>query len=120
MLPEEVKERLNLLLQTEQIQCDTDHRVRENLVRLVKEKTIDPYKESMGPFSSHLAIAVERIRKGAALTESNDQVDEVVKEHPDLYRKAGELLGRCLGATEAVATQAETGFVTLYLALLQQ
>lgn len=119
MLPEEVQERLDLLLQSGQIQSDTDHRIRKNLVRLIEEKTIDPKKESMGPFSSHLAIAVERIRKGEALTNGNDQVDEVVRERPDLYRKADELLGGCLEVSEPAATPAETGFITLYLALLQ-
>lgn len=43
----------------------------------------DPTSESIGPFTNHLAIAVERISKGEPITDINEQVNEVVRDHPD-------------------------------------
>ncbi|OYD06810.1 PRD domain-containing protein [Paludifilum halophilum] len=120
MLPEEVKKRLDLLLDSRQIQPDIYDKVRKNLNRLIREGSIHPDSDSIGPFTSHLAIAVERIKNGKAITETNKQVEELVTDNPDLYRQSDRLLQRCLGQTEHSATKAEIGFITLYMTLVRK
>lgn len=120
MLPEEVKERLDLLVDSKQIEADTRQRVWETLTQLEQQGDLDPENESIGPFTNHLAIAAERISKGEAITESNNQVDEVLQENPELNHKAEAILSRCVGNSETKIPSAETGYVVLYLALLRK
>lgn len=120
MLPAEVKERLDLLVNSKQIEPDTRKKVWESLSRLERKGHLDPTSESIGPFTNHLAIAVERISKGEPITDINEQVNEVVRDHPGLNREAEKLLRQCIQDSDAEITSAETGFVALYLALLRR
>ncbi|QKG85482.1 PRD domain-containing protein [Kroppenstedtia pulmonis] len=120
MLPEEVKERLDLLVDSKQIEVDTRQRVWETLTQLEQQGHLDPESDSIGPFTNHLAIAATRITRGEAITESNNQVDEVLRENPELIQKAEAILEQCVGNSETKIPSAETGFIVLYLALLRK
>ncbi len=120
MLPEEVKERLDLLVNSKQIKPDIRKKVWESLCQLERQGYLDPTNESIGPFTNHLAIAAERISKGEPITKINEQVNEVVRDHPELNREAEKILRQCIQDSEAEVPTAETGFVALYLALLRK
>ena len=120
MLPEEVKERLDLLVNSKQIEPDTHQKVWESLSRLERQGDLDPASESIRLFTNHLAVAAERISKGEPIIEGNEQVREVVRDHPELQREAEKLLRRCIRDSGAEIPSAETGFVTLCLSLLRK
>lgn len=120
MLPEEVKERLDLLVDSKQIAANTRQRVWEALTQLEQQGHLDPENDSIGPFTNHLAIAAERISGGKGITESNNQVDEILRENPELKPKAEAILHQCVGNSVTEIPSAETGYVVLYLALLHK
>lgn len=121
MLPNEVNERLELLLSSGQIQKKTFQVVKEQLLDLIQTKQVTASSENLGPFASHLAIAIERIEKSEGLEQTNDEVEQVMKKHPNLFQFAKKILHQCVDpSAESYVTRPEVGFIALYLLLLQE
>lgn len=119
MLPDGVVERLQLLRDSEQIAEKTYVRVKEEIEKLIETGQINPQNESIGAMTSHLAIAAERMNRGEPVTEMTEQVEEVIRENPSLFKLAEQVIERCLWKEGAHQTKAEAGFMTLYFATLQ-
>ncbi|WP_085505748.1 PRD domain-containing protein [Thalassobacillus devorans] len=120
MLSEEMVFRLQLLLDSNQISEKSFAVVKEKLENLLKAHTLDADHPSSGPFTNHLAIAVERVNRQEALKDVSKETEELINQNPDLYEKANQILKDCIWQSGAEITRAETGFITLYLAMFQQ
>lgn len=118
-LHQEIQERLELLLSSNQISelewRDTLHTIEniENYIGTLQNKDV------MGLFATHLAIALARIRRGEGIIDQAPEIQEVVQQHPDLNEKALLLLKNLLGEDMHIPA-GEIGFITLYFNLLQQ
>lgn len=121
MLPNEVRERLEILLSSEQIQEKTFQKVKALITDLIRKNQVDVSSEHLGPFSSHLAIAIERIEASQGLEQMNEEVKAVVQKHPDLFHFAEKLVYQCVEhPSKKNITRAEVGFITLYLLLFRE
>ncbi|WP_085522096.1 PRD domain-containing protein [Tuberibacillus sp. Marseille-P3662] len=120
MLSEEMEERLDLLLSSEQITSETYKIVKEQLKTLIEMDQLDVNHETAGSFTNHLAIAVERINQGHPLDGVSEQTEELIEANPQIYRFSQNMLKSCLWNYNAYPTRAEEGYITLYLAMFNQ
>jgi hypothetical protein len=79
-------------------------------------------EESAGTLASHLLLALQRARDGAALTEfpADETVRAELAGHPDAVERARTLAARARSVLGAVLPEQEVRFLALHLALLGQ
>ncbi len=114
IMNEALNERLEILETSHQITPP----IREHVKRFVEwfENTyqIPLGEENAGAFVTHFAVACARLQRGEPVTEIPESIAEIVSRHPEVYQQA-------LGMFEGIAdnaTEAEIGFLTMYLCLL--
>jgi hypothetical protein len=111
-----LKERIDLLHQTNQIDDYVYGQLPVLLKRVEDYLQITLSEENAGPFVSHLAIALQRILQKTPVLEVSDELKALTEKYPDYYQFAADILA--LPGTESVTCNAEASFVTLYLCLL--
>ncbi|WP_433479204.1 hypothetical protein ACQPZP_20530 [Spirillospora sp. CA-142024] len=114
-------ERLDIFERTGQAAPDICRFVRDELSALDTAGGAVT-EDSAGTLVSHLLLALQRARDGAALTEfpADETVRAELAGHPDAVERARALAARARSALGAGLPEQEVRFLALHLALFGQ
>ncbi|PLT29882.1 PRD domain-containing protein [Peribacillus deserti] len=110
-----LKERVDLLHDTNQMSDQIYQQLPGIFDRVEKFLGVKLLEENAGSFASHISVALQRISEGKPVSEISGELQTVVKENPDFYEFAKELLSEKASETNI---DAEAAFITLYFCLL--
>ncbi|SFV06203.1 PRD domain-containing protein [Alicyclobacillus macrosporangiidus] len=113
-MDETLQERLEILEASHQISPE----IRAHVTRFVEgfERThaVVLGEANAGAFVTHFAIACARLQQGKPVEECPESIAELARRYPELREQASRMFD---GIAEN-ATEAEVGFLTMYLCLL--
>ncbi|PLR80602.1 PRD domain-containing protein [Bacillus canaveralius] len=110
-----LKERIDLLHDTNQINDDIFHELPGIFEKVEKFLDVKLTEENAGSFASHISVALQRISEKKAVTEIAAELETVIEKNPDFYEFAKKLLSESSGDVDI---NAEAAFITLYFCLL--
>jgi transcriptional regulatory protein LevR len=110
-----LKERIDLLHETNQISDDLYSRLPGIFEKVEVFLNVKLTEENAGQFASHISVALQRISNNEPVTEISGELDTVIQENPKFYQFAKEILS---STNTEVNIDAEAAFLTLYFGLL--
>ncbi|KIL50043.1 PRD domain-containing protein [Jeotgalibacillus soli] len=108
-----LKERVDLLHDTNQINDEIYHRLPGIFDEVEKYLDVILTEENAGSFASHVSVALQRISENNPVTEISDELKSVIEANPKYYQFAKEVL-----SAGSLNVDAEAAFITLYFCLL--
>ncbi|TMQ96268.1 PRD domain-containing protein [Actinomadura soli] len=117
----QLNERLEIFERTGQVAPEVCRFVRAEL-EVLDATGSEITEESVGTLTSHLLLALQRARDGAALTEfaADDTIRAELVRHPLALERAAALAERAKSALDVGLPGQEVRFLALHLALLRQ
>jgi transcriptional antiterminator len=109
-------ERVDLLLDSEQIEREVYDLIPSILKKVEDELQVQLTDENAGPFITHLAIALQRIKKNEVIEESSSEIKLLTEKYQNLFELAKEILSDI--TPKLVDINAEASYITLYFCLL--
>ncbi|WAH36163.1 PRD domain-containing protein [Alicyclobacillus dauci] len=113
-MDETLLERLEILVASGQIGDGVRQHVLETAGRFAQDNGVQLTENNAGSFVTHFAMACARIRRGEPVMDIPASVQDVADRHPDLVGVAKKMFPADLTAV----TDAEVGFITMYLCVL--
>ncbi|MFD0050986.1 PRD domain-containing protein [Actinomycetes bacterium NPDC127524] len=111
-----LKERIDLLHDTNQISDEIYDRLPAILETVENFLEVKLSEENAGSFTSHISIALQRISVNNPLTDISGELQTVIDENPNFYLFAKELLSANNQNGEDI--DAEAAYLTLYFGVL--
>ncbi|WP_409291859.1 PRD domain-containing protein [Peribacillus sp. SCS-37] len=111
-----LKERLDLLHDTNQISDKIYDRLPVLLDQVEAYLDVKLAEENAGSFASHLSVALQRISENNPVSEISEELETVIAKNPEYYQNAKEFLQA--NNPKGANIDAEAAFITLYFGLL--
>ncbi|MDN3019424.1 PRD domain-containing protein [Paenibacillus sp. BSR1-1] len=108
-----LKERIDLLHDTNQINDEIYNRLPYLMEEVENFLDVKLTEENAGSFTSHISVALQRISKNEPVTDIASELETLIGENPDYYQFAKDLL-----ENDETNIDAEAAFITLYFCLL--
>ncbi|MFJ7727489.1 PRD domain-containing protein [Neobacillus sp. NPDC097160] len=108
-----LKERIDLLHDTNQINDEIYNRLPSLLEEVEEFLHVKLTEENAGSFTSHISVALQRIRDNQPVSEISTELESVIGNNQEYFQFAKELL-----KNDYTNIEAEAAFITLYFCLL--
>lgn len=108
-----LKERIDLLHDTNQINNEIYNRLPSLMEEVENFLDVKLTEENAGSFTSHISVALQRIANNQPVTEISGELTTVIDQNPEYYQFAKDLL-----KNDETNIDAEAAFITLYFCLL--
>lgn len=90
------------------------------LDRIACDLHLELTEENAGMFATHVAMALQRVKRGEGLGSAPGAVDEVIRAHPDLMARAEQLAWHIGNELGRPLPPAEVRYIALYLCALTE